>query len=73
LKKCVPTRRSIASIWLAVAIIASAGITMNAVTTIVHTKIGIRASVIPGARHLSAVTMISTALMSPEISVNVII
>ena len=50
-----------------------AKITMNAVTTIDQTNNGTRFKVIPGARILNAVTMISIAAINPEISVNVII
>ena len=44
-----------------------------AVTTIDQTNNGTRFKVIPGARILNAVTMISIAAINPEISVNVII
>ena len=49
-----------------------ANITMNDVTTWAHTKIGIRFSVIPGARSLSVVVISETATASEPTSVNVI-
>ena len=45
---------------------------MNEVTTCAHTKIGIRFSVIPGARSLSVVVISETATASDPTSVNVI-
>ena len=45
--------------------------TMNDVTTCAHTKIGIRFSVMPGARNLSAVVISDTATASEATSVNV--
>ena len=45
----------------------------NAVTNIAHTKSGILSRVMPGARCLRTVTMISTATASAETSVKVII
>jgi hypothetical protein len=62
-----------ASIWLAVAMVERAKITMNAVTTCAHTNTGMRLTVIPGARSLNVVTMMLMAAMSPAISVKVII
>ena len=47
--------------------------TMNDVTIIAHTKIGMRFSDMPGARILNAVTTISTATAIADTSVNVII
>jgi hypothetical protein len=44
---------------------------MKAITSIAHTKSGIRLSDMPGARCLKIVTMICVAPMSPDISVNV--
>ena len=46
--------------------------TMNEVTTCAHTKIGIRFSVIPGARSLKVVVISETATASDPTSVNVI-
>ena len=45
----------------------------NEVTNIAHTNSGIRSSVMPGARCLNTVTMISTATASADNSVKVTI
>ncbi len=58
---------------LPVATTGMANMTMNAVTTCAHTKMGMRFIVMPGARSLNAVTMISTDAMMAAISVNVIV
>jgi hypothetical protein len=47
--------------------------TMNEVTSIAQTKIGMRLSDIPGARSLKMVAIRLTAMASDEISVKVII
>ena len=50
-----------------------ANMIMNEITSIDQTKSGMRLSDIPGARILNAVTTTSTATISPDISVKVII
>ena len=58
---------------LAVTTAGIAKMTMKAITSIAHTKMGIRLSDMPGARSLNTVTTISTATASADTSVNVII
>ena len=62
-----------ASMVLATMIAGMAKITMNAVTSIAHTKSGTRLSDMPGARSFSVVTTSSTAPTSAASSVKVII